>query len=119
MWLEVARVAWLEEFAGGYRAIRERGIEALTTGLTVTYERAAVFDDVLTVWVRLVDVRGARFRYEYVIERQGARIAHGATMHATVDATSRRPIRVPPWFADAVVRAAARTAAPPPPPAPS
>ena len=105
VWLEVARVAWLEEFAGGYRSIRERGIEALTTGLELEYLRAAVFDDVLTIWVRCGDVRGARFRYEYVVERDGVTIARGATRHATVDATTRRPIRVPPWFAEAVVRA--------------
>ena len=31
VFLEVARVAYLEAFAGGYQAIRDRGIEALTT----------------------------------------------------------------------------------------
>ena len=31
VWLEVARVAYLERNAGGYQAIRDRGIEALTT----------------------------------------------------------------------------------------
>ena len=113
VWLEVARVAYLEEYAGGYRAIRERGIEALTTGVSLTYLRAAEFDDVLTVWVRCVDLRGARFRYEYVVERDGARIAEGATTHATVDALTRRPIRVPAWFVDAVVRAEGRPASPP------
>ncbi len=108
VWLEVARVAYLEEFAGGYRAIRERGIEALTTGIQLEYERAAVFDDVLTIGVRCVDVRGARFRYEYVVERDGLRIAHGSTSHATVAAHSRRPVRVPAWFVEDVVRAEAR-----------
>ena len=120
VWLEVARVAWLGEFAGGYRSIRERGIEALTTGVELDYFRAAVFDDVLTTWVRCVDIRGARFRYEYVVEREGIRIARGTTRHATVDATTRRPIRVPSWFVDAVVRAEERTVAqaPVPPSAP-
>jgi len=31
VWLEVARVAYLEKHAGGYQAIRDRGLEALTT----------------------------------------------------------------------------------------
>ena len=31
VWLEVARVAHLARYAGGYQAIRERGVEALTT----------------------------------------------------------------------------------------
>jgi acyl-CoA thioester hydrolase len=105
VWLEVARVAYLHEFAGGYQAIRERGVEALTTAVHLEYERAAAFDEVLTVWVRCRDIRGARFRYEYVVTRDGERVAHGWTAHATVDAVTRRPIRVPAWFVEDVLRA--------------
>ena len=105
VWLEEARVAYLAAFAGGYRAIRERGIEALTTGVHVEYERAAAFDDVLTIGVRCGEIRGARFRYEYVVEREGERVATGWTTHATVDATTLRPTRVPGWFVENVVRA--------------
>ncbi|HZG34925.1 MAG TPA: thioesterase family protein, partial [Gaiellaceae bacterium] len=71
VWLEVARVGWLSAFAGGYRRIQDAGIEALTTELRVRYHRAARFDDRLTVWARVVGVRGARFRYEYAVERGG------------------------------------------------
>lgn len=98
VWLEEARVAHLAAVAGGYAAIRERGIEALTTGIELTYERGAVFDDVLTIHIHCADARGARFRYEYVVERDGERIATGSTRHATVDAVSRRPVRVPDWL---------------------
>jgi acyl-CoA thioester hydrolase len=104
VWLEEARVAHLAAHAGGYTAIRERGIEALTTGVELTYERAAEFDDVLTIRVRCGEVRGARFRYEYVVERGGTRIATGSTRHATVDARTRRPIRVPPWLVGDLLR---------------
>ena len=105
VWCEVARVAWLDMYAGGYKGIRERGIEALTTEVTLHYHRAAHFHDRLTVWTRCADVRGARFRYEYRIERDGELVADGHTSHATVDASSRRPIRVPDWFADAIATA--------------
>ena len=69
------------------------------------YLLAAYFDDRLRVWARCVDVRGARFRYEYVFERDGEVVADAWTAHATVDAGSRRPIRVPATFAAAVARA--------------
>jgi acyl-CoA thioester hydrolase len=105
VWLEEARVAYLAAFAGGYRAIRERGIEALTTGVHVEYARAAFFDDVLEVGVRCGELRGARFRFDYEVEREGVPVAHGWTTHATVDAATRRPTRVPEWFVDDVVRA--------------
>ena len=49
VWLEVARVAYLADHAGGYRSIQARGIEALTTGVHVDYHQPAYFDDVLTV----------------------------------------------------------------------
>lgn len=105
VWLEVARVAYLAEHAGGYLAIQAQGIEALTTAVDVRYHRAARFDDRLRIWTRCVDVRGARFRYEYAVERAGELIAAGSTSHATVDGATRRPTRVPAWFAEAVARA--------------
>src|SRR6185503_16027239 len=78
VWLEVARVAYLSEHAGGYLAIQAQGIEALTTAVDVRYLRAAYFDDRLRVWTRCVDVRGARFRYEYAVERGGELVAEGS-----------------------------------------
>jgi acyl-CoA thioester hydrolase len=119
VWLEVARVAYLAAFAGGYRAIRERGIEALTTGVHLEYERAAVFDDVLDIGVRCGDLRGARFRFDYQIDRDGVRVAHGGTAHATVDAATRRPTRAPEWFVADVLRAERSSTSPPEAPAPS
>jgi len=105
--LEVARVAYLAEHAGGYLSIQAGGIEALTTEVQLAYRRAAYFDERLLVWTRCVDLRGARFRYEYVVARAGEVVADGSTSHATVDAVTRRPTRVPAWFVDAVARAEA------------
>jgi acyl-CoA thioester hydrolase len=110
VWCEVARIEWLALYAGGYRHIREQGIEALTTEAHLRYRRAAGFDDRLRVWARCVNLRGARFRYEYVFERDGEVIADGWTGHATVDATTHRPVRVPAWFIEAVERAEATSA---------
>ena len=111
VWFEVARVAYLSEHAGGYLAIQAQGIEALTTAVDVRYHRAAYFDDRLRVWTRCVDLRGARFRYEYAVERAGELVAEGSTSHATVDAVTRRPTRMPPWFAEAVARAESSSSA--------
>jgi len=107
VWLEVARVAYLERHAGGYQAIRDRGIEALTTEVCLRYHRAAYFDETLRIWARCVGLRGARFTYEYRIERDGGLVADGYTRHATVDAATYRPTRVPAWLARALVTAEA------------
>jgi len=102
VWLEVARVAHLAKYAGGYNALRDRGIEALTTEVHVSYHRAAHFDDTLRIWARCVDMRGARFSYEYRIERDGELVADAHTRHATVARESYRPTRVPDWLVEAI-----------------
>jgi acyl-CoA thioester hydrolase len=107
VWLEVARVAYLDAYAGGYQAIRNRGLEALTTEVHVRYHEAAYFDERLTVWARCVDLRGARFRYEYRITRGDTLVAEGHTSHAIVEQESYRPTRLPDWLVDAIATAEA------------
>jgi acyl-CoA thioester hydrolase len=105
VWLEVARVEYLERYAGGYQAIRERGYEALTTEVHVRYHRAAAFGDRLTIEARCVDLSGARFRYEYRITRAGELVAEASTRHAVVDAKTYRPTRLPGWLAEGIATA--------------
>ena len=105
VWFEVARVEFLGRFAGGYPAIRERGIEATTSEVHVAYRTPARFADRLLVRTRCVDVRGARFRFEYAVERDDEAIADGWTAHACVDAGTLRPTRVPAWLAEALASA--------------
>ena len=105
VWLEVARVEYLERHAGGYQALRDRGFEALTTEVHLRYHRAAYFDERLTVFARCLDLRGARFRYEYRIVRAAELVAEGWTSHATVDRETYRAVRVPGWLAEAVATA--------------
>ena len=105
VWFEVARVEYLERYAGGYPALREQGIESFVTEAHVRYGAPARFDDRIAVHTRCVDMRGARFRFEYLLERDGERVADGWTAHACVDAMTLRPTRVPAWLADAIARA--------------
>jgi acyl-CoA thioester hydrolase len=105
VWFEVARVEYLERHAGGYPKLRETGVEALVLESHLRIHAPARFDDRLVVRARCGDVRGARFRYEYEISRGGETIADGWTSHATVDAETLRPTRVPGWLVDAIARA--------------
>ena len=110
-WFEVARVAYLARFPGGYRGMIERGVEATTVETYVRYRTPCRFDDRLRIHARVRDLRGARFRFEYVIRRLSepqATVADGWTSHATVDARVLRPIRVPAWLSDAIADAEAR-----------
>lgn len=102
VWFEVARVEHLERYAGGYQRLRDLGIEALVLETHIRYLQPARFDDRLQVHARCVDIKGARFRYEYAIARGEELICDGWTAHATVDAQTFRPTRVPSWLTESL-----------------
>jgi acyl-CoA thioester hydrolase len=107
-WFEVARIGYLARFPGGYRGMIEQGVEALTIEAHVRYLAPCEFDDQLRIHTRVTHLRGARFHFEYVVERVNeppATIAEGWTGHACVDATTLRPTRMPAWLAEAIRKA--------------
>jgi acyl-CoA thioester hydrolase len=113
VWYEVARVDYLARFTGGYNRIREQGIEALTIESHVRYLGAVFFDDRLRINIRCGELRGARFRFDYLIDRltDGADpepVADGWTLHATVDRDTLRPTRLPDWLREAIDGAESR-----------
>jgi acyl-CoA thioester hydrolase len=104
-WFEVARIAYLARFPGGYRGLIQQGIEALTIEAHVRYLAPCGFDDSLRIHTRVTGLRGARFRFEYLVERTSdpsATVADGWTAHACVDATTLRPTRMPAWLAKGI-----------------
>jgi acyl-CoA thioester hydrolase len=109
-WFEVARIAYLARFPGGYRGLIQQGVEALTIEPHVRYRAPCGFDDELRIHTRVTELRGARFRFEYVVERTSepsATVAEGWTAHACVDATTLRPTRMPAWLAEGIAGAEA------------
>jgi acyl-CoA thioester hydrolase len=104
VWFEVARVEYFDRYAQSYARFQEDGYEATVVEVEVRYRAPARFDDRIRVWARCADVRGARMRFEYVLERlaDGVRVAEGTTAHACVDAKTLRPTRLPAWLVDAV-----------------
>jgi acyl-CoA thioester hydrolase len=108
VWFEVARVAYLAEYAGGYSAIREQGFESFVLESHVRYLQPARFDDRLTIHARVGELRGARFRFDYEITNTlGETIADGWTSHACVDSKTLRPTRIPTGLAEAIATAEA------------
>lgn len=105
VWFEIARISYLEEYAGGYPALRETGLESFVLESHVRYRQPAHFDDRLRIHTHVGELRGARFRFDYAVRRDGEPVADGWTRHACVDAVTHRPTRVPPWLADEIVSA--------------
>jgi acyl-CoA thioester hydrolase len=107
VWFEVARIAYLAEYAGGYPALRAQGLESFVLESHVRYRQPAHFDDRLHIQARIGELRGARFRFDYEVRRNGEPIADGWTSHACVDAKTLRPVRIPASLAEAIGRAEA------------
>jgi acyl-CoA thioester hydrolase len=108
VWFEIARIDYLGRFPGGYKGlVEDHGIDVTTVESYVRYRAGCRFDDRLRIWARTADCRGARFRFEYEIERLSDRagiVAEGWTAHACVDASTLRPQRMPGWLAEALAR---------------
>jgi acyl-CoA thioester hydrolase len=107
VWFELARIEYLARFRGGYPELQAEGIEALTIESHVRYLAPARFDERLTLRCGCGELRGARFRFDYAVEREGEPIADGWTRHACVDARTHRPTRVPAWLAEEISRSEA------------
>jgi acyl-CoA thioester hydrolase len=105
IWFEVARVEFLEAFAGGYQRLRDEGLESLVLESHARFRAPAFFDDRLLVHTRCHGARGARFRFDYLVARGETILADGWTVHGTVDAKTLRPTRTPSWLADALTQA--------------
>lgn len=107
VWLEIARIDYLARVPGGYRGLVEtHGVDVTTAESYVRYRTPARFDDRLRIWARTAERRGARFRFEYAIERVSepeALVAEAWTAHACIDAATLRPVRMPAWLADALL----------------
>lgn len=95
IWFENARIEYIARLPGGYAGMVERGVDVTTVEAYIRYRAPTRFDETLTAHVRVGELKGPRFRFEYAIERDAEVIAEGWTVHACIDAASLRPIRMP------------------------
>jgi acyl-CoA thioester hydrolase len=105
VWFEIARIAYLGQFSGGYKGLVEQGVDATTIEAYVRYLDGTRFDDELRIHVRATDLKGARFRFEYAVERTNepaGMVADGWTAHACLNSATLRPTRMPAWLAQAI-----------------
>jgi acyl-CoA thioester hydrolase len=89
LYLERARVLWLEEHDQSYRAYIDQGIHYATTRVELDYQRAARFDDSIEISAWLGWIRGASLRMDYQLICAGSQIATASTVHASVGSEGR------------------------------
>lgn len=84
-YLELARVAWMDEYDRPYKVYVEEGYHFSTTRVEFDYKQSAVFDDVIDVTTWLDWVRGASLAMAYELKRGDVLLGVGITEHALVD----------------------------------
>jgi len=106
-YVETARTElWRQRFGGGAE------IPFVVFQLTVDYRRQITLDEEVVTGLRVVDLRGARFTFEYRIEAAGQLAAEVRTVMAHVRPGETRPSRIPAELRDRL--AAIQAAADPP-----
>jgi acyl-CoA thioester hydrolase len=93
-YLELARIAWMDEYDRPYREYVAEGLHFSTTRVEIEYLRPALFDDVIEITTWLDWIGGASLAMAYEVTRNGDALATAATEHAMVDGQGR-PCRIP------------------------
>lgn len=90
-YLEIARTeVWRQRFGG--RPAME--IPFFVRRLHIDFKRPVGLEDEVRVWLRVGEIRGASFDFEYLVEANGSIAAVAVTTLASVDTTSGRPARM-------------------------
>ncbi|GEM44975.1 acyl-CoA thioesterase [Deinococcus cellulosilyticus] len=95
VWMELARVEFMRELNMDYREVEAQGIYLMLTRLDVRYRRAARFDDVVKITVKVAEVKSRTMAFDYLLTSEtGETIATGTTEHVATD-RSYRLVRIP------------------------
>ncbi len=96
-YFEVARLEMLRQAGLQYRDLEESGTNLVVTDLHCQYFAPALYDDLLTVTIRVTKTKGVRIHHEYEIHRDETLIVKGSTVVAAVDADGNVK-RLPNWL---------------------
>jgi acyl-CoA thioester hydrolase len=96
VWFEVGRTDLLRERGWSYREMEGDGLSLPVVEAACAYRRPALYDDELDVRTTGVLLSPVRVRFDYQVVRpsDGATVAQGHTVHASLDRNGR-PARLP------------------------
>ena len=95
VWCEAARVEWLRQRGVSYKEIEDAGVSLAVSAFAITYRRAVLFDDEITIHARVTELRSRRIAFTYDLLHADDSVAATATsVHVPTDRTGRA-IRLP------------------------
>jgi acyl-CoA thioester hydrolase len=93
-YFEAGRGEFLRAHGRSYRDVEADGLRLPVIEARLSYRQPARYDDLLRLETHLTHARGATFRFEYSVRRDGTELVSGETVHACLNARGR-PTRVP------------------------
>ena len=98
---EQARTEFLRGFGTTYREMEAAGVMMPVLEVSMQYFAPAVYDDLLTVRIRLSELPKVRITFEHeVFNEAGQLLNKGKVVLAFMDSATRRACRAPLWFVD-------------------
>ncbi len=99
MYYEVARRAIMDKLGLSYVKFEEEGYFLPIAKMEVQYIKPALYDEVLTVKIKLVRYSSVRLEFEYeIFNGQGELINKGYTLQVFIDGKTRKPRPGPDYF---------------------
>ena len=85
----------------GYNDVEAAGFMLPVKEVECRYRIPARYDDLLTIKVKMHELKGARLRFDHEIHNQEGQLVNtGFVELVFVNATTRRPCHAPEWFAN-------------------
>lgn len=103
-YFEVGRTELLRGYGLAYSEVEKMGYQLPLIEANVKYKKPAHYDDLLKVTATVKDIYSARLRIDYTIERDGTKdlIAEGFTEHIFIKEDSKKPVRPPKFYIEAL-----------------
>ncbi len=92
VWFELGRTELMRELGCAYGELEDQdGVMFPVIEASARYRAPARYDEILEIDTRLVEATGVRVRFEYAVRRpaDGALLAEGQTVHASVGRDGR------------------------------
>jgi acyl-CoA thioester hydrolase len=99
LYFEEGRTELIRSVGLTYREMEDRGILLPVREMKIRYFLPAKYDDLLTVRTTLIKKPAVKLEFEYeVLNESGALLCEAQTILAIVNASNRKPTRIPAFF---------------------
>ena len=111
VWFEIGRVEMLRQLGFTYREMeKDDGIRLAVADVRCRFKSPALYDDIITIRARLLNVRESliHFGYEILRANDGEVLAEGESVHLVVSAEFKR-IQLPEKYLIPFLKAAGKS----------